>query len=147
MTISVRRVVTGKDADGKAVASIDGLAGNVISRRRGHSSALLWTTDETPADISGDEDAGDRTVPRPPPPTGSIFRIAEFEPGCDTEMHYTDSVDYAVIVSGEIDMALDDSVVHLRAGDVVVQRGTNHNWINRGDVPCVVAFVLIGATG
>lgn len=60
-------------------------------------------------------------------------------------MHQTNSVDYAVIMSGEIDMLLDDSEVHLRAGDVVVQQGTNHAWVNRGDQPCKVAFILIDA--
>lgn len=60
-------------------------------------------------------------------------------------MHRTKSIDYAVIVSGEIDMQLDDTEVHLKAGDVLVQRGTIHGWVNRGTEPCVVAFVLIGA--
>ena len=56
-----------------------------------------------------------------------------------------DSIDYAVVMSGEIDMELDDSVVHLKAGDVLVQRGTIHNWVNRGSEPCVIAFILIDA--
>ena len=60
-------------------------------------------------------------------------------------MHRTDSVDYAVVISGEIDMELDDSVVHLKAGNVLVQRGTIHNWVNRSKEPCVIAFVLIDA--
>src|SRR5437763_1747943 len=59
--------------------------------------------------------------------------------------HRTDSLDYAVIMSGEIDMELDGSTTHLKAGDVVVQRGTVHNWVNRGTEPCVIAFVLIAA--
>jgi quercetin dioxygenase-like cupin family protein len=59
--------------------------------------------------------------------------------------HRTDSIDYAVVLSGEIDMELTDSVVHLKAGDVLVQRGTIHNWVNRGTQPCVIAFVLIDA--
>ena len=60
--------------------------------------------------------------------------------------HRTDSVDYAVVMSGEIDMELDDGVVvKLKAGDVLVQRGTIHNWANKGTVPCVIAFTLIGA--
>jgi quercetin dioxygenase-like cupin family protein len=60
-------------------------------------------------------------------------------------MHRTRTVDYAVILSGEIEMLLDDSEVHLNAGDVVIQRGTNHAWVNRGNEPCKVAFVLIDA--
>jgi uncharacterized cupin superfamily protein len=58
-------------------------------------------------------------------------------------MHRTRSLDYAIIMSGEIDMLLDDSVVHLKAGDVVVQQATNHAWVNRGKEPCRVAFILI----
>ena len=66
-------------------------------------------------------------------------------PGVAPRVHRTDSIDYAVVMSGEIDMQLDDSEVHLQAGDVLVQRGTIHNWVNRGDEPCVIAFVLIDA--
>ena len=69
----------------------------------------------------------------------------EFAPGVQRRNHRTDSIDYAVVMSGEIDMELDDSVVHLRAGDVLVQRGTIHNWVNRGTTPCTIAFVLIDA--
>ena len=61
--------------------------------------------------------------------------------------HRTDSIDYAVVISGEIDMEMDGTVVHLKAGDVLVQRGTIHNWINNGTETCVIAFVLISATG
>ena len=61
--------------------------------------------------------------------------------------HRTRTVDYAVVLDGEIDMLLDDDDVHLRAGDVIVQQGTNHAWVNRGDRPCKIAFVLIDATG
>jgi uncharacterized cupin superfamily protein len=59
--------------------------------------------------------------------------------------HRTRSIDYAVVLTGEIDMLLDDSEVHLKPGDVVIQQGTNHAWSNRGDAPCLMAFVLIGA--
>ena len=78
-------------------------------------------------------------------PNGTVFRIVEYEPGVAPRSHRTDSIDYAVVLSGEIDMELDDGVVHLGPGDVVVQRGTIHNWVNRGTVPCVIAFALIGA--
>jgi mannose-6-phosphate isomerase-like protein (cupin superfamily) len=74
-----------------------------------------------------------------------INRPVEFTPGVAPRVHRTDSVDYAVVMSGEIDMELDDSVVHLKAGDVLVQRGTIHNWVNRGSAPCVIAFILIDA--
>ena len=60
-------------------------------------------------------------------------------------MHRTDSIDYCVVMSGEIDMRLDAETVHLKAGDVVVQRGTIHDWVNNGTEPCMIAFVLIDA--
>ena len=77
---------------------------------------------------------------------GTVFRVVEFAPGVAPRNHRTDSIDYAVVMSGELDMELDDSVVHLKSGDVVVQRGTIHNWVNRGTKPCVMAFVLIDAS-
>lgn len=108
------------------------------------SARVLWTTEAFPVDNSGDEDTADRaaglTIAN-----GTVFRIVEFAPGNAPRLHRTDSIDYAVVISGEIDMELDDEVVHLRAGDVLVQRGTIHNWLNRGDEPCRIAFVLIDA--
>jgi quercetin dioxygenase-like cupin family protein len=76
---------------------------------------------------------------------GTVFRIVEYAPGVSPRVHRTDSIDYAVVMSGEIDMQLDGSLVHLKAGDVLVQRGTIHNWVNNGTVPCVIAFVLVDA--
>jgi quercetin dioxygenase-like cupin family protein len=78
-------------------------------------------------------------------PNGTIFRIIEFAPGVAPRNHRTDSIDYIVVLSGEIDMELDATVVHLKAGDVMVQRGTIHNWVNRGTEPCVLAVILIDA--
>ena len=75
-----------------------------------------------------------------------MFRVVRYQPGVVPRNHRTDSIDYAVIISGAIDMELDDGVmVKLKAGDVLVQRGTIHNWINRGTEDCVIAFVLISA--
>ena len=76
---------------------------------------------------------------------GTVFRVIEFSPGVAPRNHRTDSIDYAVVMSGEIDMELDDTVVHLKAGDVLVQRGTIHNWRNNGTEPCLIAFILIDA--
>jgi quercetin dioxygenase-like cupin family protein len=78
-------------------------------------------------------------------PNGSAFRVIEFKPGVEARNHRTSSIDYAVVMSGEIDMDLDGTMLHLKAGDVLVQRGTIHNWINNGLEPCVIAFVLINA--
>ncbi|HYT55242.1 MAG TPA: cupin domain-containing protein, partial [Verrucomicrobiae bacterium] len=104
----------------------------------------VWTTESFPVNNTGDADEGLRQVGTTLN-NGTVFRVVEFGPGVAPRNHRTDSVDYAVVMSGEIDMELDDSVVHLKAGNVLVQRGTIHNWINRGTQPCVIAFVLIDA--
>jgi quercetin dioxygenase-like cupin family protein len=78
---------------------------------------------------------------------GSVFRVVEYERGVTSRNHRTDSIDYAVVMSGEIDMEMDEIVVHLKAGDVLVQRGTIHNWVNHGTAPCVIAFVVISSDG
>jgi quercetin dioxygenase-like cupin family protein len=145
MSIKVRRVVTGHDASGRAVVKIDEVSRNIVSNRPGASAAVVWTTDAIPADNSGDSDASLKKVGTTLP-GGTVFRVVEFSPGVSPRVHRTDSIDYAVIVSGEIDMELEKGAeVHLKAGDVLVQRGTVHNWINRGKAPCVIAFALIDA--
>ena len=167
-----RRVVTGHDADGKAIVLVDGPAPNIKQRKSGgNTSTLLWVTDECPADVSAKGDRADRQIGVPPPPHGSVFRIVEFAPiskdslhgdhkktlrelGLDPasqgyarhpNTHRTSTVDYAIVLEGEIDMLLDDTVVHLKAGDVMVQQATNHAWVNNSGKPCRVAFILIDA--
>jgi quercetin dioxygenase-like cupin family protein len=144
MAIQVRRVVTGHDATGRAVVKIDEVSQNVTSSRPGATACVVWTTESFPVNNTGDADAGLRKVGTTLK-DGTVFRVIEFAPGVAARNHRTDSIDYAVVVSGEIDMEIDDSVVHLNAGDVLVQRGTIHNWVNRGTQPCVMAFVLIDA--
>jgi quercetin dioxygenase-like cupin family protein len=144
MALQIRRVVTGHDAKGRAVVKIDELCKNVISGRPGATSSVIWTTESFPVNNTGDADESVRQVGTTLN-NGTVFRVVEFGPGVSPRNHRTDSIDYAVVMSGEIDMELDDSVVHLKAGDVLVQRGTIHNWINRGTQPCVIAFVLIDA--
>jgi hypothetical protein len=163
-------VVTGHDASGKAVALLDGAAANVKVKaaQGGVVSTLLWVTDESPADVSRSADRAQRDIGVAPPPRGSVFRVVDFPPlaagaalsqeairadmglsgqkaGRHPLMHRTKSIDYAIIMQGEIDMLLDDSEIHLKAGDVLVQQGTNHAWVNRGTQPCRIAFVLIDA--
>jgi quercetin dioxygenase-like cupin family protein len=147
MALNVRRVVTAKDDNGKAVVWIDDQASNYRSVRQGVNTVLVWSTDTMPPDVSGKEDLGARKVDRPPVRRGTIFRIIEFAPGNETDMHVTQTIDYALVMSGEIDMELDDGVqVHLNQGDVLVQRATFHNWSNRGTEPCTMAFILIDAS-
>ena len=144
MAVHVRRVVTGHDANGRAVVKIDEVSKNIISSRPGASACVVWTTESFPVNNTGDADEGLRKTGTTLK-NGTVFRIVEFGPGVAPRNHRTDSIDYAVVVSGEIDMEMDNSVVHLKAGDVLVQRGTIHNWINRGSQPCVIAFILIDA--
>src|SRR5262245_7303176 len=144
MTLRIRRVVTGHDAQGRARVAIDEVCGNVISRRPNHASCVVWSTGTFPADNSDDADGAARQVATTDP-GGTVFRIVEYRPDVAPRHHRPESLDYAVVLSGEIDMELDGSVAHLRAGDVLVQRGTMHNWINRGTEPCVIAFVLVAA--
>ncbi len=144
----VRRVVTGHDANNVAKVIIDGPATNQRQSRPGGVSTLLWSTDGIPADISvGEdiEDMGARMLGTPPPANGTRFTINEILPGRPGRMHRTETVDYAIILSGEIDMDMDDSTVKLKAGDVVIQRGTNHSWVNRGSETARIAFILIDA--
>jgi quercetin dioxygenase-like cupin family protein len=144
MACQVRRVVTGHDASGRAVVKIDEIPKNLTSGRPKQMACVVWTTESFPVDNTGDADAGLRQVGTTLN-NGTVFRVVEFAPGVAPGIHRTDSIDYALVMSGEIDMELDDSVVHLKAGDVLVQRGTIHNWVNRGTQPCVIAFVLIDA--
>jgi quercetin dioxygenase-like cupin family protein len=144
MALHVRRVITGHDAQGQAIVQIDEVATHLTVGRPGATVCNVWTTEAFPVDNTGDGDAGRRQVGTTVP-NGTIFRIIEFAPGVAPRNHRTDSIDYIVVMSGEIDMELDNTVVHLQVGDVLVQRGTIHNWVNRGTEPCVVAVVLIDA--
>jgi len=174
MARSIRRVVTGHDAQGRAVCIADGYATNVLQRpnRPGVTLTNLWQNARTPTEYDGATETVAGPFALHPPKGGAVFRIVEFEPE-DPEvlktldgkaafaemgaahaivenarhpfMHRTDSVDYAVILQGEISMLLDESEVHLKAGDVVIQRGTNHAWSNRGKETCLIAFVLVDA--
>jgi len=144
MALQFRRVVTGHDHTGRAVVKIDEMAKHLVSSRPGATSCVVWTTQGFPIDNTGEEDAGLRQTGTTLD-NGTVFRVLELAPGAGPRNHRTDSVDYAVVMAGEIDMELDDTTIHLKAGDVLVQRGTIHNWVNRGTVPCVIAFVLIAA--
>jgi mannose-6-phosphate isomerase-like protein (cupin superfamily) len=170
---NVRRVVTVVDDDGKAVVLLDGDNPHKMVRpSRSSVSRMLWMTDRSPAAISGTADRAAVKVGIAPPTGGSIFRIVEFLPitpeierldpnhmqselgphapkrGLPPRhplMLRTRTVDYAIVMEGEIDMLLDDSEIHLKAGDVLIQQGTNHAWVNRGSETCRIAFVLIDA--
>ncbi len=166
-----RRIVTGHDANGTAIVESDQIATHVLERpnRPGVRLTNFWMSDGGPAEYDGPTETCLGEITLPPPPQGSVFRCVEFLPesqndiidlgekyamGAGAEMpenarhpfmHRTDSLDYAVVLSGEITMLLDDETGDrvLRPGDVVIQRGTNHAWANRGDEPCVMMFVML----
>lgn len=170
-----RRVVTGHNAEGKSIFIADAPTPHVFQRSTGSAIVMeLWETRATPADNRGNGDAIARGFRLPPPKNGSVFRIIEYPPdkerlkslaaelagpddgsgrvaAADTRgarhpgFHKTSSVDYAIVLSGEIYALMDEGEVLLKAGDVLIQRGTNHAWSNRTDEPCTVAFVLIDA--
>ena len=142
MSFKVRRVITGHDANGKAIAMIDEIVSNVKEGRPGAKAHAIWTTEGFPVNNDGQDDAAARQVGTTLD-NGTILRVVEFSPGVQSRNHRTDSIDYAIIMSGEIDMEMDGTMIHLKAGDVLVQRGTIHNWINTGSAPCVIAFALI----
>jgi quercetin dioxygenase-like cupin family protein len=145
---AIRRVITGHDAANTAKVIIDAPATNTKTPREGVDSTLMWCTDAMPAAIAigeAAEDMGARILGTAPPENGSRFIVMEFAPGVVSEMHRTETIDYIVVLSGEIDMDMDRSSVKLRAGDVMVQRGTNHAWVNRGAAPARLAIVLLDA--
>jgi len=174
MRRDIRRVVTGHDAQGKAKVIMDSVADNILERpnRPGVALTNLWQLDTAPAVMETHEDPVTGPLILHPPEGGSVFRIVQFDPenpevlanldgpsafaemGAGANivenarhpfMHRTDSVDYAVILTGEIYMLMDEEDVLLRAGDTVIQQGTNHAWSNRGTEPCLIAFVLVDA--
>jgi len=142
--MKLRRVVTGHNANAKAVVLIDEVIDNPKPGRPGALVAPIWLTEGFPVDNDGGEDTSKRKAATVVP-DGTAFRIIEFQPGVQARNHRTRSIDYAIVMSGEIDMEMDGTMVHLKAGDVLVQRGTIHNWVNTGSEPCVIAFVLIDA--
>lgn len=171
MALNVRRVVTGHNLAGQAVVLSDGTppqCGEDLDV--GVGIAELWVTDVFPVSNEGSEEAVPDPLPIAPGERGTVFRIVEFPPeqgelpnteavqaylrehGTVTPetarhpgMHKTRTVDYAIVLSGMVDLLLDQQEVTLRAGDTVVQRGTFHAWANRYAEPCRVAFVLVAA--
>jgi hypothetical protein len=172
----IRRIVTGHDASGKAVVLVDGVTPyKVVRPATGVVNRLLWKADAVPADMNGDLDHSAAMQGVGPTPGGASFRIIDFPPMTEAEiasfgadhvaqqfgnepqasryrppshpfMHRTRTLDFAIVLFGEIEMKLDDDApVKLMAGDVLIQQGTNHAWINRSGEPCRIAFTFIDA--
>ena len=173
MVWRVRRVVTGHDSKGKSNFLFDGHAPNVkeMASMPGLALTDLWETTAAPASNAGNADAGARPVRLEPPANGSILRIVEFPPdsawrnsadskaafdsigaghakdagNADPMMHTTATIDYIIVLKGEIVAIMETGETLLKAGDILVQRGTNHSWSVRGNEPCIIAAILIGA--
>jgi quercetin dioxygenase-like cupin family protein len=144
---AIRRIVTGHDGT-VAKTLIDSAASNAKYPSPGTVSTLIWSTDKAPAAIPAGldaEDMGARIMGTAPPPNGTRFAVIDFPPGNAPHMHRTETIDYVIVLEGEIEMDMDDSTVKMKAGDIMVQRGTNHAWANRSASRARVAFVLIDA--
>jgi quercetin dioxygenase-like cupin family protein len=144
----IRRVVTGHDSNNVAKVLIDVPAANAKYPSPGTVSTLMWSTDGAPAAIpvgEAPEDMGARIMGTAPPPKGTRFTVIDFPPGNTPHLHRTETIDYVIVIEGEIEMDMDDSTVELKTGDIMIQRGTNHAWANRGTKRARVAFVLIDA--
>ncbi len=140
-----RRIVTGHGADGRSVILSDG----PVPKSHAIPDAVfheVWSTGETPAPLRPDETADPTTRPlrTPPDPGGTVIRIVDLQPHAASPMHRTESVDYGIVLQGELHLVLDDgSATRLQPGDVVVQRGTDHAWENRTDSVARIAFILV----
>jgi mannose-6-phosphate isomerase-like protein (cupin superfamily) len=165
----IRRVVTTIDANNRSTVLVDSQL-TLNTSGSGNKSVNLWLTNSSPAGFSFAEDAAKPTGLNPPD-NGTVFRVVDIpplKPGDEAKMsqnlmmnlagesapargvavtnplmHRTRTVDYAIVMSGEIDMMLDDKTVHLKPGDVVIQQATNHAWLNHGTEPCRILFVLM----
>jgi quercetin dioxygenase-like cupin family protein len=150
---TTRRIVTGHGHDGRAVlVSDDAIAAGGLAEDQGLTDAFffsLWATYEMPVDLSAgalERQARGREQTIVGTGQGSVLRIGVVAPGARSPMHRTESLDYGICLSGECDLELDGGeTVTVRAGDVVIQRGTNHVWHNRSDHPCRFVWVLIDA--
>ena len=141
MAMKVRRIVTGHNDAGKAVIKTDEQIAAVPRIGAGISGAEIWSTDQMPIDNSAAADAAQRAgfvkhTNYVGDGAGTTFRISEFAPGCARFTHRTETMDYAILLSGEIDCELEnDEVVRLKSGDVLIQRGTIHTWVNKARCP------------
>ncbi|MDE2410326.1 MAG: cupin domain-containing protein [Sphingomonadales bacterium] len=141
----VQRVVTGHDAAGRAVFRSEDFHPTRLIPSGDAAFLLVWTTATVPADNNDETDGRERdaglTLDR-----GSVIRIVDMLPGRQSPMHRTHSIDYGIVLEGEIELELDDGAkTTIRQGGIIVQRGTNHLWRNATDKVCRIAFVLIEA--
>lgn len=141
----VQRVVTGHDTSGRAVFKSEDLTPTRTIPSGDAAFLLIWTTPTVPAD-NNDETDGRHREAGLTLKGGSVIRIVDMLPGKESPMHRTNSIDYGIVLDGEIELELDDGATKtVRQGGIIIQRGTNHLWRNRTDKPCRIAFILIEA--
>ncbi|WP_404478425.1 cupin domain-containing protein [Novosphingobium sp. BL-52-GroH] len=141
----VQRVVTGHEANGRAVFKSEDVEPTRMIPTGDAAFLLVWTTATVPADNNDETDGRLReaglTINQ-----GSVIRIVDMLPGKESPMHRTNSIDYGIVMSGEIELELDDGCKRtVHEGGIIIQRGTNHMWRNTSDKPCRMAFILIEA--
>lgn len=141
----VQRVVTGHDANGRAIFKSEDVTPTKTIPSGDASFLLVWTTETVPAD-NNDETDGRLREAGLTLNQGSVIRVVDMLPGKESPMHRTNSIDYGIILEGEIELELDDGARKtVRQGGIIVQRGTNHLWRNTTDKVCRIAFILIEA--
>jgi len=141
----IQRVVTGHDENGRARFRSEDVSAPRLVASGDAAMLTIWTTETVPADNNDETEGRDR----PAGTTlngGSVIRIVDMLPRAQSPMHRTNSIDYGIVLKGEIELELEDGVKKtVREGGVIVQRGTNHLWRNTTDEVCRIAFILIEA--
>jgi quercetin dioxygenase-like cupin family protein len=140
----MKRVVTGWDENGDAVILFENEPATTVFPYA--SAHEVWRTDSAPADTRRRDDAVPEEWEVLPPHGGSVFRLATYPPGAEVPLHSTDTLDYIIVVSGELTLIYAGREITLHPGDTIVQQATPHGWANRTDTPCVVAAVLLDGT-
>lgn len=146
--VAGRRVVTGFDSEGKSTILLDGPVPEcAITRRPGEFTGHgMWLVRTVPADLGGDVDPMQSCSPQlEPPPGGVIARIVTYEPGFAYPMHKTETIDFGIVISGKLELVLENGSAVLGPGDCFVQRGTPHSWRVVGDEPCTFGGIMIDA--
>ena len=150
-----RRVVTGHDTDGRAIIQADAPPERIKVIAAGPTFYEVWNTRETPARIDrASGEPREEGIILAPPRGGTRIRVLDIPPAArasthtgvgarHAHMHRTETIDYGIVLEGEITLLVDEGETTVRAGDIVIQRGTNHAWANRSGRNCRIAFILI----
>ncbi|WP_193743747.1 cupin domain-containing protein [Flavobacterium sp. 83] len=146
MNLPIRRIVTGHNLEGTAVFTSDEEFETVVIPTGDAAMTTLWTTATVPADCNDETDGAKRDAGTTLK-GGSVIRIVDMLPGASSPLHRTDSIDYGIIISGEIELELENNVSkRIGAGEIIIQRGTLHKWKNPSETEiCRIVFVLIEA--